>query len=119
MPVNQNLYPPIVPDMAEAFTTSQNCKIYFSLSTYNNITDIKNIQISLINQKTNKTVLKNNFGISIIEEYDSVNNNLNYYRSTNNTTGYEYYIQISNVVPDPVSNDLVPDPDRLADFVAG
>jgi hypothetical protein len=55
--IQNNLYPPIVPDAQSAFIRTSNCRIYFSLSNYNNKNDIKNVQISLINQKTNLSAL--------------------------------------------------------------
>ena len=43
---NTNLYPPIIDTYMPAFIRSQNCKVYFSLSSYNNLCDIKYAQIS-------------------------------------------------------------------------
>ena len=53
-----NLYPPIVPDAMPAFLRKNSCRIYFSLPSYNSFKDITNVQISLINQKTNAYALR-------------------------------------------------------------
>lgn len=58
MAITSNLYPPIVSDTLPAFIRTKNCRIYFSLSIYNNISDIQNVQISLINQRTNASAFK-------------------------------------------------------------
>lgn len=62
MAANINLYPPIVNTYIPAFlvdsgTNEDNCKIYFSLSQFNSINDIKNVQITIRNQYTNLSVL--------------------------------------------------------------
>jgi hypothetical protein len=79
-----NLYPPIMMDTIPAFIRTETCKIYFSLSPYNNATAIKNVQISLINQKTNASAFKVTSypsGIKIANlKYDnSIKDNYNYY----------------------------------------
>jgi len=58
MAVTTGLYPPIVADTAPAFVRTGVCRIYFSLSIYNSATDIKNVQISLVNQRTNASAFK-------------------------------------------------------------
>ena len=65
-----NLYPPIVPDAMPAFIRTQTCRIYFSFPIYNSKNDIKSIQLSLINQKTNTSALRSDLypsGIKIID----------------------------------------------------
>lgn len=53
-----NLYPPVVRDVQPAFVrNSSKCRIYFSLSKYNSTEEIKNVQVSLVNQKTNQSAL--------------------------------------------------------------
>lgn len=55
-----NLYPPLVPNVLPAFIRTEGCKIYFSLSAYNSKADIKEhngVQISLIDQTTNTSIL--------------------------------------------------------------
>jgi hypothetical protein len=53
MAITSNLYTPLVSDTLPSFVRTKTCRIYFSLSKYNSAADIKNVQISLINQKTN------------------------------------------------------------------
>jgi len=60
MSIVSNLYPPIIPDVIPAFIRSVTCKIHFSLSSFNQIKDIKNVQVTLINQKTNASAFKTN-----------------------------------------------------------
>ena len=51
--------PPVVPDMEPTFLIKNGlCKIYFNFSAYNNKDDIKNVQVSIVNQQTNRSVLK-------------------------------------------------------------
>jgi len=63
MAVINNLYPPIVDTYMPAFligssNEEQNkCRIYFSLSLYNNSDQIQNIQVVLRNQATNLNAL--------------------------------------------------------------
>jgi hypothetical protein len=60
---NTNLYPPIVKTYMPAFLTEgavdeTTCRIYFSLSSYNNSTEIANVQVTVRDQDTNKSMLK-------------------------------------------------------------
>ena len=58
MIVTNNIYPPLIPDTIPAFVRNQDCKIYFGISPYNSLSEIQNVQISIINVKTNRSVLK-------------------------------------------------------------
>jgi len=82
-----NLYPPIVQDTIPAFIRTKTCKIYFALSTYNTVTDIKNVQISLINQQTNASALKTS-------AYPSGIKLANMFYDPAAKGEYNYYIQI-------------------------
>lgn len=78
------LYPPIVPDSMPAFIRTGSCRIYFSLSSYNQAADIKNVQISLVRQKTNQSAFnqtKYPSGIKItsLTLDDTKQDNYNYY----------------------------------------
>lgn len=53
---NNNLYPPIMPDVLPAFT-SDICQIPFGFSIYNSPSDVAAIQMSVINQRTNASAL--------------------------------------------------------------
>ena len=63
MAVNINLFPPIVESYMPAFligssdSQKNTCKVYFSISLYNNLSDIKNAQVTVTNQNTNLSVL--------------------------------------------------------------
>jgi len=67
-----NLYPPILPDARAAFIRTNACQIFFSLSVYNTLSDIQNVQITLVNQKNNKSALKSSLypsGIKVSQVY--------------------------------------------------
>ena len=88
MAVTSNLYPPVCPDTIPAFIRTKSCKIYFSLSMYNSAADIQNVQISLVNQRTNASALKTSTypsGIKIASLYydPDVRGDYNYYVQIN------------------------------------
>lgn len=66
MAVNINLFPPIVETYMPAFLIESSniqkniCRVYFSISLYNNLSDIKNVQVTVTNQNTNLSVLNKN-----------------------------------------------------------
>lgn len=55
--IGNNLYPPIIDTFMPAFVRTQTCRVYFSLSRYNDIKEIMNAQIIVSNQSTNASVL--------------------------------------------------------------
>lgn len=63
MAVNINLYPPVVDTYMPAFLVGSSdiqkntCRVYFSISLYNSLNDIKNAQVTITNQNTNLSVL--------------------------------------------------------------
>lgn len=57
MAVLNNLYPPVIDTYMPAFLVSEECRIYFSISQYNNIEEINHAQLTLVNLNTNLTVL--------------------------------------------------------------
>jgi hypothetical protein len=60
MAIINNFYPPVLSTYMPAFIADADdslCKVYFSISDYNSIGDIKNAQITVLNQNTNLTVL--------------------------------------------------------------
>ena len=88
-----NLYPPLTNTYEKAFLINSDdkekniCKVYFSLSKYNNIEDIKNVQISISNQYTNLSVLNEDLYPSEIKiDNVKLDNSI--------TTDYKYYIEI-------------------------
>lgn len=64
------LYPPIVDSYMPAFQDAT-CRIYFSLSKYNSISDVKSIHISVCKQST---------GMNVVNKSDDIS--LGHYRST-------------------------------------
>ena len=87
MALTHNLYPPIMPNIIPAFIRSQPCRIYFGLSKYNSIQDIKNVQVTLTNVNTNASAFKTDLypaGIKLTTlQHDSTI-----------TDDYDYYISI-------------------------
>lgn len=55
--IKNNLYPPLIETFMPSFVRTTACKVYFSLSVYNNAEDIKNVQVIVSNQNTNRSVL--------------------------------------------------------------
>ena len=88
MAITSGLYPPICPDTIPAFIRTKSCKIYFSLSMYNSAADIKNVQISLVNQRTNASALKTS-------TYPSGIKIANLYYDPDVRGDYNYYVQIN------------------------
>ena len=48
---SMHLYPPILDSSMPVFNKNDACNIYYSLSKFNSVEDIKSIQISVIYQK--------------------------------------------------------------------
>lgn len=63
--IGKFLYPPIVPTYQTPFVhTDNSCRIYFSISSYNKISDFSDyVQVSISTQKDNRTVLKEATGV--------------------------------------------------------
>ncbi len=94
--VNNNLYPPLVQNVMPAYIRSTgnfDYKVYFSISSYNSIDDIRNVQFTLVDTRTNQSMLKSNLyptGIKITD----------FYKDTTIKTNFCYYILINK-------NDLI------------
>lgn len=89
MSVVSNLFPPIVKDAQPAFLRTGVCNIYFSLSSFNSIDDIKHAQITVVNQKTNRNALQTSkYPLGI--KFTTV------YTERWPTSDYKYYVTISN-----------------------
>ena len=84
-----NLYPPIVDTYMPAFLYTESCKIYFSLSPYNNFNDIKYAQVVLTYQNSNLTALNSKHYPNEIKVCDIVEDN------TVSNTNKKYYITIN------------------------
>ena len=73
--VINTLYPPVVNSFAPAFVNTTNPRIYFSLSPYNSISEIKKVHLSITNQESNSSVLSDPIGILISSlQYDDRKN---------------------------------------------
>ena len=93
MAININLYPPIVDTYVPAFladsgTDKDICKVYFTLSKFNTISDIKNVQITVRNQYTNLSVLDKS-------KYPSEIMLTSIKEDTNRTSDDKYYIELN------------------------
>lgn len=55
--IENNLYPAVVSTYMPAFVRTSACRVYFSLSIYNNVDEIKNVQVIINNQNTNLSAL--------------------------------------------------------------
>jgi hypothetical protein len=95
MAVLTNLYPPIVLDSMPAFIRTNICRVYFSLSSYTDITDIKNVQVTLVNANSNQSALGKKYptGIKITEIYTD----------RTKTDQFRYYI---NIEPSDLSEEI-------------
>lgn len=56
--ITNNLYPPIIQTWMPAFVRTSPCRVYFSLSDYNSIEDIRNAQVIVNYQNNNLSALK-------------------------------------------------------------
>lgn len=66
------LYPPVMPTFAPAFVNTEDIKVYYSLSPFNEYSKIQRVHIAVINQKNNETALENPNGIITQEvKYDA------------------------------------------------
>ena len=55
--VTNTLYPPILDTYMPAFIKTEACRIYFTISDYNSVNNIKYIQLAVNNQYTNASML--------------------------------------------------------------
>lgn len=93
MAININLYPPIVDTYAPAFlvdsgTNKDICRIYFTLSQFNTMEDIANIQVTVRGQYTNLSVLDKS-------KYPSEIMITNIKEDTTKTSDDKYYIELN------------------------
>lgn len=63
--LTNTLYPPQVATFMPAFDYQQDAVIYFSLSPYNDSTQIKRVHITVVSQLTNENMLSNPVGVLI------------------------------------------------------
>lgn len=92
MAIDINLYPPIVDTYVPAFlvdsgTNKDICRIYFTLSQFNTMNDIANVQVTIRSQYTNLSVLNKTLYPSEVMLTDI-------YEDTTKTSDDRYYIEI-------------------------
>lgn len=92
MAININLYPPIVDTYVPAFladsgTDKDICRIYFTLSQFNTMADIANVQVTVRSQYTNLSVLDKS-------KYPSEIMITNIQEDTTKTSDDRYYIEL-------------------------
>lgn len=91
--LENNLYPPILNNTFNpAFLYDESCRVYFALSEYNNQSELKTnyeVQITVQDLKTNKTVLNKNQYPSGIK----INSLL---KDNSKVTNDKYYIELSS-----------------------
>ena len=93
MAININLYPPIVDTYVPSFlvdsgTDKDICRIYFTLSQFNTMADIANVQVTVRSQYTNLSVLDKS-------KYPSEIMITNIQEDTTKTSDDRYYIEIN------------------------
>ena len=63
MAVFNNIYPPTLPTYGKTFLLDSGnalldtCRLYFSISSYNSYSDISHIQVTVVHQDSNQSVL--------------------------------------------------------------
>lgn len=100
MPGNilNTLYPPQINTFMPAFVNTQDAYVYFSLSPYNDTTEIKRVHISVTNQLTNDNVLNDASGILITDLMLNENTGMSYvvipYSSIKNGWGINQFYKV-------------------------
>jgi hypothetical protein len=57
--VLSTIYPPLIDTFMPAFPYNESAEINFSISPYNNAGNIKRLHVSIVDQRTNLSVLDN------------------------------------------------------------
>ena len=89
MAILNNLYPPIVDTYAPAFINTESCRLYFSISLFNTVREIKNVQVSIRDQNTNISVLNE-------KKYPCGVMVTNLHEDFKRTTDDKYYVTIKD-----------------------
>lgn len=101
MAVTNNLYPPIINTYMPAFLIDDGkCNVYFSLSNFNSESDIKNVQVTILNQNTNLSALDSN-------KYPSGIMLTSLQKDTTRVSDDKYYITINS--SDLIGEDFIID----------
>jgi hypothetical protein len=101
-----NLYPPIIDTIMPAFLINSaniqknKCRIYFSLSMFNSLSEIENVQISVRDQNTNLCALN-------LDKYPSEIKLDTIKIDSKKTTNDKYYIEL--LPNDIVNNNFIID----------
>jgi hypothetical protein len=61
--VINTLYPPIISTFSNAFIYKEDAKVYFGISNYNSVEDIKRVHVSVVNQSNNENALADATGV--------------------------------------------------------
>ena len=80
MAVFNNIYPPTLPTYGRTFLLDSGnalldtCRLYFSISSYNSYSDISHVQVTIVHQDSNQSVLfdtktTNSSGIAVEPKY--------------------------------------------------
>lgn len=112
------LYPPQIATFMPAFARTQTTStgvvatdavVYYSLSPYNEVTSIKYIHVSVVDQKTNENALQNPNGV-LIKKFDPAND------YDENVGMYRFVIPNSSIRQDPQSDSDEPSPFKINQF---
>ena len=99
------LYPPITNSWMPAFKQTEKARVYFSISNYNNINEIKYAQVTCVSQNTNQSILnRRNFplGIKMLTYNSNPAMNTGFSIDNSREGDDKYYIEISpNDLQDP------------------
>lgn len=92
------LYPPITNSWMPAFKQTDTARVYFSISQYNNIEDIKYAQVTCVSQNTNQSILNRRvypLGIKMMEYNENPAADTGFSIDTTREGDDKYYIEIS------------------------
>lgn len=92
------LYPPITSSWMPAFKQTEKAKIYFSISNFNNIDEIKYAQVTCVSQNTNLSILNKSvypLGIKMLTYNSNQQAQTGFSIDVNRQGDDKYYIEIS------------------------
>lgn len=92
------LYPPITSSWMPAFKQTEKAKIYFSISNFNNIDEIKYAQVTCVSQNTNLSILNKSvypLGIKMLTYNSNPQAQTGFSIDVNRQGDDKYYIEIS------------------------
>ena len=99
------IYPPITNSWMPAFKQTDKVKIYFAISKFNNISEVKYAQVTCVAQNTNQSILnRTNFplGIKMLTYNSSPAQNTGFSIDTTREGDDKYYVELSpNDLQDP------------------